>query len=321
MSDSEMRQLFIDLQPGLAVGVVVYDNFIGKKGQRGIADPREKTHREAIWKEIPPPVNTEHIQKDKECCDQKGDICVRLYIDIEVENRQEGQNRPGELLNTLSPLILFSGHTSQICVGIGAAEKYIENIKGGEGNKAESQIFTNTIAVHHGRQADQSDRVRKDDRKITDQAGPEHDLASLFKGNILECHDHKKDIQKGNAGSRHLLDHHHGTENRRDCRNRPGRQMHIRKQDPDQEYQQADISGQFRKFVTYDGAETAVVNICLHHPEYESCKSHKLIKPDPRCILRDPESDGFTVKNHIFSSPLLFEVSQIPGGPVRGRRK
>ena len=65
MSDSEMRQLFIDLQPGLAVGVVVYDNFIGKKGQRGIADPREKTHGEAIRKEIPPQVYTGRVQKDK----------------------------------------------------------------------------------------------------------------------------------------------------------------------------------------------------------------------------------------------------------------
>ena len=196
----------------------------------------------------------------------------------------------------------------QIRIGIGAAHEEIENIDGGEGYKAEAHVIADTVAVHQGRPPDQSDRIKEQYPQVTEQTSPEHDFADPIEGYVFDRHYHNKQLQEGDAGPRHLLYHHQITEKDSDRRYSPHRQTHIRQEDPDQEKKQAEIPDQFPEFSAEDHGKTAVVNIGLQHPQYESRKSHELVKPDPGSFLGNPEPDRPAVKNHIFYSVVIYLI-------------
>ena len=61
VADPEVSQLVVDLQPALAVGIIVADYFVGKKGQGRIADPGQEPDRKTVGKEVPAPVDTEKV--------------------------------------------------------------------------------------------------------------------------------------------------------------------------------------------------------------------------------------------------------------------
>ena len=191
---------------------------------------------------------------------------------------------------------LLFRHCRRVRIGIAAAENQIKDINGRKRYKTESHVIAHTVPIDQRRPPDQPDFVKKQNSQITEKACPEHYLANSFEGDVLDSHHHDKELQKGNAGARHLLDHHQIAEkdgSHRDC---PRRQMHIRHNDFDQKEKETEIPDQFAQFRSEQGAEAAVIYISLQDPQNESCKSDQFIEPDPHIILGDPQPDGSAVK-------------------------
>ena len=326
--DPEVGQVVIDPEPALVVSVVVGHDPVGKESQGRIADSGQKPHEPAVRKEVDVTVDTDQIEQDKKGGDQKRDIGVGPDIDQDIDSLQKSQHPQGQALHPLSRPLLPLSLRGRVRVGIGPAEKEVENIDGGKGDKAESHIVPNPVPVDQGRLPDQTDPVKKEDRQIADRAGPEHDLADLAEGNILDRHHHDKELQKGDAGSRHLLDHHQIGEKDRGHGNGPRGQVHVREQDPHQKEEEAEIPHQLAQLRSEKYSESTVIYICLQDPHDQSRKCDQLVEPDPHAFLRDPEPDRSAVKNHrippcLFIRPSVFYAFSpfMPSAPgPAGRR-
>ena len=65
MTDAEMCQLVIDLEPFLVIPVVAGNHLISKKRQHRITYTREKPHQSAVRKQVDPAIETDQIKKHK----------------------------------------------------------------------------------------------------------------------------------------------------------------------------------------------------------------------------------------------------------------
>ena len=160
MTDAEMGQLVIDLQPLLVIPVVAGNHLISKKRQHRITCAREKPHQSAVGKQVDPAIETDQIKKDKEGCDQERDIGVGPDVDKEIDPFQDSQRperQPGRALPVQADPADFIERPR---IGISAAEKQIKNIKRRERDKAEAHIVPDPVAVDQRRSPDEPDFIK-----------------------------------------------------------------------------------------------------------------------------------------------------------------